>query len=261
MRRRDSHQFEGKIWNMIADPRAHYLLLEIRQEIRHQVSFALLDLKEDHLVWKEVTFEEPWWIGATATDGKTLVLHIFEDTQNPEAKRFIAVDIKSRKTIWQSATFQVIAIREEWLLGYEKQDDQRLYQLVSMKDQSSTAVSEEERERLLEAENKNLRFPFHYTETHPYFDTVKQFIIQYTHTTPVRGCEYLEQQDLILMSYYIHESQALANYLLVIDQEGRLCLQEKLDQALTQIGLGTFFTTDDHLVLIKEKSQLISYAL
>lgn len=258
---RYTYKFEGAIWNMLADPVARYLVLEIRSEAQHQVSFAMVDLESDTLVWQDVTFEEPWWIGATATDGATVVFHIYQDSQNPQSKRYFAVDVASRRQVWHSDTFQVMGIEGNDLLGFEKQEKDRAYKLISFGDRKEIFMSKEDVERLLPGENKNLHYPFHYIETQPHFETVKQFIIHYTNTKPVQGCEYLEYKNLILISYYIQESSALANYLLVIDGEGQLYLQEVLDTNLSQIGLGTFFIANDKLVLIKEKNQLISYAL
>lgn len=246
---------------MLAEPGARYLVLEIRNEDKHQVSFAVVALESDELIWKEVIFEEPWWIGATATDGGIVVFHIYQDSQNPQNKNYFAVDVASQRQIWHSDTFQVMGIEGNDLLGFEKQKDSREYKLISIKDKKEIPLSKADIERLLPGENKNLRYPFHYIETQPHFETVKQFIIQYTNTKPVQGCEYLEYKNLILISYYIQESSALANYLLVIDMEGQLYLQEALDKRLSQIGLGTFFIANDKLVLIKEKNQLISYAL
>lgn len=261
MIRRNLYKFEGAVWNMLADPMARCLFLEIRNEDKHQVSFAAVDLESDRLIWKDITFEEPWWVGATATDGRTLVLHIYQDSQNPQYKSYFAVDVASQREIWQSGTFQVLGMEGESILGYEKQKDFLEYKLISAKDKTEKSLSKEEVESLLSRENKNLHYPFHYTETQPYFETIKQFVIQYTNTKPVRGCEYLEHQNLILISYYIHERSALANYLLVVDTEGQLYLQEVLDKNLSHIGLGTFFIANDKLVLVKEKNQLISYAL
>lgn len=246
---------------MLADPAARFLFLEIRDEDSHQVSFAAIDLEAERLIWDRVTFEESWWIGATATDGKVLVLHTYQDSQNPEHKSYFAIDVKSRQMVWQSDNFQVLGIKGEWLSGYEKEDDLRQYKQVSIRNHSQKLLSAEEERRVLAAENKNMHYPFHYTEAQPYFETVKQFIIQYTNTSPLKGCEYLEYKDYILISYYIQENNALANYLIVIDTEGHLVLQETLDHHLTQIGLGTFFIAREKLILIKEKSRLISYAL
>lgn len=261
MTQRNFYEFEGAVWNMVADPEARCLILEIRNEDKHQVSFALVDLENDGLIWKDVTFEEPWWIGATATNGKTLVLHVYQDSQSPQQKKYFAVDITSQRQIWQSDNVQVMGIAGENIIGYQLVNGSREYKFISMKDKTEKSLMKEEVDSLLAGENKNLHFPFQYTEKQPYFETVKQFIIQYTNTKPVLGCEYAEYQNLILISYYIHERSALANYLLVIDKEGQLYLQDMLDKNLNQIGLGTFFIANDKLVLIKEKNQLITYAL
>jgi hypothetical protein len=75
------------------------------------------------------------------------------------------------------------------------------------------------------------------------------------------GCEYLDESGLIFISYYMEEDKALANYLLVVDTEGALLLHEKLDDQLSHIGLGTFMLVRDQLIFIKQKRELLSYAI
>lgn len=215
------YEFEGIIWQMLTNPAADLLIVELRDEAKHQVSFAAIDLRSDKILWKDVTFAERWWIAAAATDGNMLVLQTYLDHENPQHKSYFAIDVHTLKVVWESDTFQV----------------------------------------LKDEKNKNLHHPFHYPETNTYFDTVKQFMLQYTNTEPIQGCEYLEYKNLIFIAYYLREGGALANYLLVVDTEGQLHLQERLDQNLQQIGLGTFFIAKDKLILIKEKNQLVSYAL
>ncbi len=255
------YEFEGLIWQVLTNPAADMLIIELRDEAKHQVSFAAIDLSHDQLLWKEITFEERWWIAATATDGKTLVLHTYPEPDNPQHKSYVAIDIPTLNTVWQSDTFQVLKVEDDWLTGYDQTAETSTYKSIHIHRQEEKLLTVADAADLLKEINKNLYEPFHYPETNPYFATVKQFILQYTNTSPVHGCEYLEYRHLILIGYYLQEAGALANYLLVLDAEGRLHLQERMDQHLQQIGLGTFFVAQDKLILIKEKNQLVSYAL
>ncbi len=258
---RTIYTFEGNIWNMLTDPEARYLFLEIRHEKQHQVRFAALDLEHEKLLWKDLTFQEPWWVSMSATDGSTLVLHEYQDSQNPERKQYFAIDVATRQTIWQSDTFQVRQVRQGWLLGYDLQGEERRYKLLAVKDDTEKPLPAGEAAHLWTAENKKIQYPLHYTETQPYFDLIRQFVLRYTDTQPVGGCEYLEYRDIILISYYIRQAKALANYLLMTNKAGDLLLQERLAHHLTHQGWGTFFIAHEKLIIVQEKSQLISYAL
>jgi hypothetical protein len=259
-----SISFSAKIWNMLTDHEAHHLYLELRDEEAHQVSFAAYQMAGKEMLWQHLEFEESWWIGMSVADQDTLILHTFEDSENPEKKSFFALDVNSQQVIWESESLQVMDIKDQKIYGYEKEKNNTLYKCFSLHNNTEKKLSKEEALTELQkfsVENKYIRHPFHYTENDTYFETVRKFVLEYLNLQAIRGCEYLEYQQLIYISYYIQENKSLANYLLVIDEEGTLQLHEKLDDQLSQIGLGTFMIIRNQLIFIKRKRELVSYAI
>lgn len=259
-----SVSFSAKIWNLLTDHEAHYLYLELRDEEAHQVSFAAYRLVEKKLIWQNLSFDENWWVGMSAADQDVLLLHTFEDTDNPDKKAYFAIHSGNCQTIWKSKHLQVLGIRNQQIYGYENKDDDIFYKCYSIQDNKEKTLSTEDALAELQkvsVENKYIRQPFHYTEDEAYFETVRKFVLEYLNQQPLRGCEYLEYQQLIFISYYIQENKALANYLLVVDEEGTLQLHEKMDDQLSHIGWGTFMIIRDQLIFIKRKRELVSYAL
>lgn len=254
----------AKIWNLLTDHEARYLYLELRDEGAHQVSFAAYDITGQKLLWDDLRFEENWWIGMSAADAKLLVLHTFEDSENPEVKSFFAIDNTSQKVIWQNTDFQVMGVSEGCLYGYIRKNETTFYKSLSPETKRQQNLSLEEVEQSLteiSGENKYIRQPFHYTEEDAHFETVSHFVQHFLNIRPVQVCEYLEYRSLILISYYVEEAKALANYLLVVDTEGVLLLHEKLDDQLEHVGMGTFMLIRDQLIFIKKKRELLSYAI
>jgi hypothetical protein len=76
----------------------------------------------------------------------------------------------------------------------------------------------------------------------------------------VGGIEYREWDGLVFISYYVQE-QGLANYLMVVREDGKLVLSEKLDDSLKGLGADTFFILQGCLFYIRNKRELISYQL
>lgn len=254
----------AKIWNLLADHEARYLYLELRDEEAHQVSFAAYNLHARKLLWDDLQLEEDWWIGMSAADANLLVLHTFDDSDNPEVKSFLVIDNTSRKIVWQDSELQIMDAYQGDLYGFIRKDKTTIYKSVSLEAGRQQNLSLEEVERALadvSVENKYIRHPFHYTEEDTYFKTVSRFVQHYLNRQPKLGCEYLDENGLIFISYYMEEDKALANYLLVVDTEGALLLHEKLDEQLSHIGLGTFMLVRDQLIYIKQKRELLSYAI
>ncbi len=259
-----SVSFSANIWNMLADHDAHYLYLELRNEEAHQVSFAAYHIAEKRMLWQGLSFDESWWIGMTAADRDVLVFHTYEDTENPEKKAYFAIRTDTRQLIWESKSLQVSGIKNNRIYGYEQNEEDKAYKYFALDNGSEKSLSNADASAALQSiavENIYIRHPFRYSEEDAYFETVRKFLLEYLNQKPLKGCEYLEHQQLIFISYYIKEASALANYLLVVDQEGALQLHEKLDDQLSQQGLGTFMIIRDQLIFIKGKRELVSYAM
>lgn len=259
-----SVSFSAKLWNMLTDHDARYLYLELRDEQAHQAHFAAYHLAEKKIAWQDLHFDESWWIGMRAADQEVLVFHTFDDTENPEKKSYFAIRADTREVIWKSDSLQVLDIKNGYIYGYEQQEDDIIYKYQAVESGTEKSLPKEDTLAELQnisVENKYIRHPFHYTEDETYFETVRKFILEYLNQRPIRGCEYLEYQQLIIVSYYIEENKALANYLLVVDEEGALQLHEKMDDQLSQIGWGTFMIIRDQLIFIKRKRELVSYAM
>jgi len=253
----------AKIWNLLTDREAHYLYLELRDEEAHQVSFTAYDLQVGELLWDDLHFEEDWWIGLSAAEGKLLVLHTYEDNDNPEIKSFFAVRNDTQKIVWQDQRLQVLDVYQGKLYGFIREDTATSYKSISLETNEQQNLSDREIADVLKRaspENKYIRHPFHYTAEDTYFGTVSRFVQHYLNQQIKAGCEYLDENGLIFISYYLEENKALANYLLVLDKEGELLLHEKLDDQLANIGLGTFMLARDQLIFIKQKRKLLSYA-
>ena len=109
-------------------------------------------------------------------------------------------------------------------------------------------------------ENFKLFHPFQYLEGTGNFETVRSFLTSKMGILPVMGAEYLEYESLIFISCYLQED-GLANYLIVVTEEGREVLRQKLEDHLKGIGLDTFFILSGCLFFVKSKRELVSYKL
>ena len=228
------------------------------------MSFAAYNLQARQLLWKELKLAEEWWAGMSAADGDVLVLHTFDDSENPEVKSFFAINNATQEVIWEGSELQVMEVYQGQLYGFVRKNEVTSYKRVSLETNGEKNLSLKELEHSLQdvfGENKYIRQPFHYSEEDAYFSTVSRFVQHYLNRRPVRSCEYLDAEGLIFISYYIEEDRALANYLLVVDTEGELLLHEKLDDQLSHPGLGTFMIIRDQLIFIKQKKELLSYAI
>lgn len=256
------------IWRMVSNETGEKWVIELRDITDHKVLYTIMEIKDTETFKQDLLIENAWWTGITAFQGDKLVVHQFEDSENPEMKGFYIWDIKDRKVIWSSENFVFVKLYNDEIYGYEKTSENReINKIISLTDQHVKIVEQNQFEQIvqqiteIQEKNKAITYPFYYPENHAYFATVVGFLQQLLNIHAVKGCEYIEFSKAIIISYYIIEDKLLVNYLLVINHQQEVQLHERIGSHEEGIGTDTFFIVKNRLIFIKEKYHLISYAL
>lgn len=71
----------------------------------------------------------------------------------------------------------------------------------------------------------------------------------------VLGCEYLEQNDLIILCYYLPMKEGFERKLLVL-KKGKEVLHDVQDVGMTGFAYGSFFTCQNRLIFVKNKTEI-----
>ncbi len=222
--------FQGSIWKTIVDDEGKRLFLELRSAERQSVCFAAVDLLSGQLLWENFMLAiAEGWPTLHSANSQHLILQVFTDTHNPEKKSYYAVEI---------STQQVVQFPVE-----------------------SVAINEVDQKNVSQQNNGFLQ-PFFYSEDQAYFATVASFVESLGLARPVGGCEYAEHGNYICIDYYLPvKPSGLANYLLILDQQGTILLHQCLEASVPQVGLGIFFVVQNQLIVVQHQCQLVSYAL
>jgi hypothetical protein len=228
------------------------LLLEIRSPTEKKVTFSAVDVKKGEFLWRNVQFDEPWWISLNGAVSGTALFTIYTETNNPDSKGIFGYDIANQKIKWWNNDFSLIKIGDRSVAGMTSK-----YGVKEITIDVATGVATND--ELVELHDAVLR-PFQYTEDLPYFSTVKTFLSSRFNLTPVAALEYLEYESLILISFYSGE-QELVNELLILSEEGKMLFREKIDEHLKGIGLDTFFIYGGCVFFAKNKRELFSYKI
>lgn len=255
---------------MIIDPHDLFLYLENRDIVAHQVTFSCINLKNGQLIWEDLSFEESWWISMVTVNKSSVLFKIHEDDQNPSLLSYFIYNTNLQKITWSSADFIFLNITNDGFLGYREIDSEEQFFLINPSNGTELKIDNEKDLNNYKnsfkstSENKILSSPFHYLEGSDYFELVKNYLFQKLKILPIKAIEYLELQNSIIISYYIYHNpeknnSLLENFLLVLDREGNILFQEKIDENLTGIGLETFFVISDQLIFTSFKKEIKSY--
>ncbi|HMV08794.1 MAG TPA: DUF4905 domain-containing protein [Cyclobacteriaceae bacterium] len=252
-----SHRFPGMIWNTFAVEAANLLALEVRDDSTFTTTFSLLDYSQNKFLLKDKSVAEPWWVSLASADQHTLLINRFMNKGgNPDQKSLIALDVPSGSIRWEVESFSFFDWNEQEIFGYRTAGDPQQAKI----NRATGSLTEEDWEQGKMSTPAERQRPVFYAEGSQHFGTIKEFLGR-TDYAIVKGVEYLEFNDWIIMRAYAEESSKLANYLLVFDREGELRLTVKLGENLAGLGTDTFFILSGCLFLVQNKTDLAAYRL
>lgn len=249
-----SHQFAGTIWKSALSSSNAILLLEVRDGLERKTSFSALDLIHGELLWNDITFEERWWVGLDGAAGDVALFSVFTDTSNPDRKSLIAYHIGEQKILWWRNDFSLSRLGLNCVLGISAQYGHREVVLDLLSGNETSYIPQPPEEAII-------RRPVQYVEGHPYFSTVRTFLLSRFNFEAVISLEYLEESSLIFISCYSREEQGLINDLLVLSTDGEMVLRENLGEQLKGIGQDTFFIYGGSVIFVKNRGGLFSYKI
>jgi hypothetical protein len=228
--------------------------LEVRDSQRKLVSFSALECQTGRFIWKNKSFDEPWWISLGAIAGDIVLFTVYLETNNPDKKGVFSYHINDDKILWWHNDFSLVSVTPSTVEGISSKYGLRnvVLDITNGKEiPSKGAVADSLADAIR---------PHQYLPEHSYFETVKIFLEQKFNLLPVMALEYLEHDSIVFISFYVQEN-GLANYLFMISAEGNLLMKEKLDEQLKGIGLGTFFILSGCVFFVKNKGELVSYKI
>jgi hypothetical protein len=249
-----SFDFEDLIWETSLDKDTGLLLIQTRSEEKHETQFSVVNLSTGDWMIRNRRFDESWWIGISTLVGERALLHVYDDDQNPEQKSLLLWDIKRDEIL---AFYHNASLSKRLLGGFLMSQEEVQYE-VDWEGKTTSRLPEIKSHH---QDNTMLHYPFQYHPEEEEFDTIKTFITQNINVSPEAGVEYMETDHNVIISYYIREDKMLSNFLLIIDLDGRILLNQKINTSASGIGRDTFFIFERKLVFITNNSSLYVYAI
>lgn len=183
-----------------------------------------------------------------------MLFTIYTDTNNPDKKSLIAYDFRQKKITWWRNNYAVSGVNETQVMGTETG--------LVLKDVVLDLANGQPvlKQSLPLSEYFSLLKPLQYYQETQHFETVKSFILMKSQMSALSVIEYLEYKSLVFISFYVQEID-LANYLLVLNDQGEVLLKERIGEQLKGIGVDTFFILSGYLIFVKNKGVLVSYKM
>jgi hypothetical protein len=249
---------------------------ETRNQEAKSTSFFCVDARTGKSLWKEIEFDEPWWIGVETVYDKWIILHRFARPDMPKHCGIHMVELATGKLLWRNDELTYWFVHDQKLYAYKYIFEKRLEYEIDIN--TGTVLNEyadnldslhELRRQVLKNESEGMQgtiFPELYNQRQ--VDSEAAAIVQQiTGGNALEGCiEYLLQSNILLVSYYRKEkfsaSTTLENILTVYDTERReMRFNEIIVKGVQVPSPDTFFVRDEFVYFIKNQNTLTALRL
>ena len=247
-------------------------VLEDRDTEKKLASFTCLDQRTGTPIWKDIEFDEKWWMSIKMIYRGVLFLHGYASPDMPEEKKIFAVDLRTGALRWSNDEMKFLFVRDASVYASrEGITDRRFYELELNTGEMKREIDEDALDALRNDAagdaGEVLRFPNVYhgdTEGAPLKDAVNR-ATQKANTVALT--EYLEEGNFVVVGWYENTGtnpmqQALRHRIIVLNREHRKVLFTDIvtEDAVVPVP-ETFFGLRSFIYYIKNKRTLTALDL
>jgi hypothetical protein len=269
MKTKKHFSFSGgrTIWRVILN-NTTLLLVEERDTIKQEVFFHCIDIESGKSIFKDLSFDEKFWIGIEAFEGDMVYFHRYVKPDMPWHKGVIAYSISAKKILWENPDSNY-----SFFLNGKIYASRQLFESASY-----SAIDPETGEVLEDLGSDPLRFhalkeEFQHSKN---YDEYKfpLFYSQETHEMIFKNAgvvfsnslgevEFIEFEDSLI--YSTHEKTktgTLDQKLNIIDiRSKKIIFSEIINKNEKSRMFDSFFTYRRYLIAIKNKIELMVFRL
>lgn len=255
---------QGTLWRVIFSHNG-YIVCEERNTENKSVAFSCIESSTGNVLWKNRSYNEPWWIGIEGITHDRLYLHGFKKPDMPEHLGIIAVDLLTGDELWRSMNASFLTDDNSFVYGFKDLFERRVYH----KFDRHTGTFIEQLESLpasiepnLQLEKTDFLFPSAYHDDDAEV-TKALSLLQYT-DKKITGIEYVHCGALLILNIYTaHEADnTMKNSLSIIDTRAeKKVYSDVLNEATPYPVPDSFFVDGDTLYYVKERKTFVALLL
>lgn len=248
-----SQDFNADIWEVLSY--GNQLLITTRDSEALTVSFSLFDLGTKSFLWKDISFDESWWISVYHFTEGVIIFQTYDDTQNIEARSIFGFDTIHLEAIWSVDEVKLFNVSSGLLTLASINDPEAQFRI----DIRTGMEFDQEEEISVEDKGLYTTYPLHYEPESPHFETVSRYLKERLDVVLEGSCDYLEWEGHFAVSVNTRENTGYNLDLFVFSLEGELLLHQSLEKGLKGLATGTFFIVNQALIFVEGKRNLVFY--
>lgn len=269
-------QFEaaGQLWRILFSGSGR-IVGEDRDEGKKEVTFFCLNETNGEVLWKDVAFEERWWIGIETFYDGIVFLHEYIKPDLPQHKKIIALDLESGKLLWRNDELEPLFVAGEKFYAVRSSFEKRIiYELNPTTGKIEREFSEggeefDPAQRRLDITQQDFVFPGIFEAGVEHENELKDIIQAHCDFRKLVGSvEYIYRSGLLFFNYHERtassslEQPALKNLFKVVNtNKNRVIHSEVINVNASAPTPDSFFLKGTQLFYIKDKKLLVAFHL
>jgi hypothetical protein len=268
-----NYSFSNKrqIWRLLPTD-TNKLIIEERNTDAKQVYFNCLQLDSGKKVFKNLQFEEKFWIGIEAVYKDVIFFHRFAKPDMPQHRGIIAYDINLNSIAWYDPERSFQFVTDDKLYCYIEQFEGKKFFVCDYRSgeinedvvTTGDKIKELNQKLISTGEEAGYIFPSTYSsnliekeDTKLFFDDLKK---KYVITGRI---EYISIDSCLMFTFHeVNSNGTLRNHFKTVDLEtGKFILEETLNKETSLFISESFFVRDKLLFLLIEKTKLNVYSI
>jgi len=239
------YQFKSSVWRLEIDPLSETIFAEIRDQSDKKVSFSAIGLDTGKIYFDGLQTEERWLTGTEAAYDGVLLLHNYQSEAGPAHKGLSAINGSTGDILWNNFIYAFDHLSVNGPVIYDTRIQPAKLFLADIK----TGATKRPYEASIDTELINdIVLP----------DMVSpEILASMSVTVSPFGNEvhYLEHNNFRIVSLHTFAEGALQQHLYILDNSG-IVYQDLLNTDIQKLQPESFLLHKDHLIYLKNKSQL-----
>ena len=248
------------------------LIIEERNIEKKQVYFNCLNITNGKKIFRNLQFDEKFWIGIETVYNDVILFHKFRKPDMPQHLGVLAFDIIKQKTIWEVADHTFLFVKDEKVFTFQQHFEQREYfaldfftgKLVDELGTDSDSINLFRKEVFASEEYGDYLFPSSFGVDNKIDQGATELLQEIRENNLIKGkIEFALKEQLLLFNFHqINPDNSLKNSFKAVDLlNGKYILEKTLNLRTNAFVPDSFFLKDNILFLLIDKTKLEVYII
>ncbi len=248
------------------------LIIEERNVDNKQAYFNCLNINNGKKIFKNLQFDEKFWIGIETVYNDVILFHKFRKPDMPHHRGILAFDIKTKKTIWENAERTFLFIKDEKVFTFQQQFEQREYfvldfytgEVVDELGTDSDSINLLREEVNASEDFSSYFFPASFGVDNNIDQSAMELLQKLRENHVITGkIEYVLKEQLLMFNIHqVNSDNSLNNLFKAVDlSNGKYILEKVLNFSTNAFVPDSFFLKDNILFLLIERTKVEVYTI